>query len=69
MYVSHREIYFAYCHSIMKYGIILPVIHPSVKRYSLYKRKLLKVWLVQNLKLHVEACLGDYIEISFVPSE
>jgi len=30
------------------------VIHPTIKRYLFYKRKLLELWLVQNLELHVK---------------
>ena len=30
------------------------VIHSTVERYLLYKRKLLHLWLKHNLKLHVE---------------
>jgi hypothetical protein len=34
-----KSIYFAYFHSVLKYGIIFWVIHPTAGRYSLYKRK------------------------------
>jgi len=31
------------------------VIHPTIKTYLLYKRKLLELWLVQNLELQVKS--------------
>jgi hypothetical protein len=34
-----KSIYFAYFHSVVKYGIIFGVIHPTARRSSLYKRK------------------------------
>jgi hypothetical protein len=33
------SIYYAYFHSIMKYGILFGVTHPTVGRFSLYIRK------------------------------
>jgi len=30
------------------------VIHPTVERYLLYKRKLSELWLAHDLELHVE---------------
>jgi hypothetical protein len=35
-----KIIYFGYCHLETKYGIISAVIQLTVKRYSIYKRKL-----------------------------
>jgi hypothetical protein len=40
--VTLKTMYFAYFHSIMKYGIFFGVTHPAAKMYSLYKRKLLE---------------------------
>jgi hypothetical protein len=40
--------------SVTKYGMIYWTICPAEARYVLYKRKLLVLWLVQNLELHVE---------------
>jgi hypothetical protein len=41
-----KSIYFAYFHSIMKYGIILGVTHLIAKRYSLYKKKNIRLMAV-----------------------
>jgi len=43
-----RSIYYAYFHSVMKYGIIqgTGTICLTVKKYLFYTRKLLEVWLV-----------------------
>jgi hypothetical protein len=51
---SLKSIYFACFHSLTKYGMIFWAICPAEERYLLYKRKLLVLWLVQNLKLKVE---------------
>jgi hypothetical protein len=53
-----KSIYFAYFHSIVKYGIIFGVIHPTAGRSSLYKRKSSELWLGHILELHVE----DYLK-------
>jgi hypothetical protein len=49
-----KSVYFAYFHSVMKYGIIFGVIHQTAKRYSHYKGKLLDTWLVSNPEIHAE---------------
>jgi len=48
---SFKSIYFACFHSVTKYGMIFWTICPAEERYLLYKRKLLVLWLVQNLEL------------------
>jgi len=37
----------------------LGVIHPTVERYLLSRRKLLEFWPLQNLKLNVQVYLGN----------
>jgi len=43
-----KKICYAYLHSITKYGIVFAVSLPTTGRFSLYKRKLSLLWLVQN---------------------
>jgi hypothetical protein len=48
--------YYAYLHSVIKYGIIFfPVTLPEVERFSIYKRKSLELWLVHNAEIHAKA--------------
>jgi hypothetical protein len=54
-----KSIYFAYFHSIMKYGIIFWVILPTVKWYLLCRRELLELLLVSSLGIHAEICSWD----------
>jgi hypothetical protein len=54
-----KSIYFAYFHSIIKYGIIFGGIPPTVRRYSPYKRKSSELLSVQNQELHAEVCLKN----------
>jgi hypothetical protein len=49
-----KVIYFAYFHSTIKNGIIIWGIRPTVERYVLCKRKLLRLKLAQNLEIHVD---------------
>jgi hypothetical protein len=56
---SLTSIYSPYFHSIIKYGVIFGVIHPTVERYLLYERKLSELWLVHDWELHVEVCLNN----------
>jgi len=51
---SLKSIYFACFFSVTKCGMIFWTICPAEERYLLSKRKLLVLWLVQNLQLHVE---------------
>jgi hypothetical protein len=55
-----KSIYYAYCHSITKYGIIFGVTQPAAGRFSLYKRKSSELWLVHIPELHVEVCLSNH---------
>ena len=48
-----KSIYYAYVHSVLKYGILLVVSLPTVDRFSLYKRKSSELWSVHNPELHV----------------
>jgi len=47
---------FVITHFIHIYIYILPNDHHPTVEYLLYIRKLLALWLVQNLELHGEAC-------------
>jgi hypothetical protein len=49
-----KSIYFAHFHSIMKYGIIVGVIPPTVKLYLLCRRELLELLLVSSVGIHAE---------------
>jgi hypothetical protein len=55
---TFKTIYFACSQSVMKYRkIIGHNFAYSKNRYLLYKRKLLELWLLQNLEIHAGACL------------
>ena len=61
-------IYYAYFHSIIKYGTILGVTLPTVWRLSLYKRKSSELWLVHNPEREVDV-LFKQLEILPVPHQ
>jgi hypothetical protein len=57
------SVYFAYFHSIIKYGIIFwgnSRNSRKIERYFHYKRKSLELWPVSNIEIHVEVCLRDW---------
>jgi hypothetical protein len=49
-----KSIYYAYCHSIIKYGIFFGGTLPTVGRFSLYQRQSSELWPVHNPEPHVE---------------
>jgi len=53
------SIYYAYFHSIVKYGIIFWVTLPTVGRFSFYKRKSSALRLVHNPQPHAEFCINN----------
>ena len=55
-----QSIYYAYFNYIIKYGIFLQVILPTVERFSLYKRKSSELRLVHNPEPHVKVYLNNY---------
>jgi len=51
--------FFPPLHSSIKYGIILGAIHPTLRRYLLYRRKPLKLLVVPNLEIYKHIYLRD----------
>jgi len=54
-----KSIYYAYFHSITKYGIIFWGTHPTMGTVSLHKSKLSELWPVHNPETHVEVYLNN----------
>jgi len=54
-----KSIYHAYFNSIIKYGILFWVTFPTVGRYSLYKRKLSELQLMNHPEPLVEVYLHN----------
>jgi len=50
---TFKSIYCAFFHTLIKYDIILGVTLVAVGRFSVYKRKSSKLWMLYNPELHV----------------
>jgi hypothetical protein len=55
---SFKTIHFAYYYSLIKYRKI--ILQNSAHRNNIFTLKLLEFWSVQNLEIHLKACLRDY---------
>jgi hypothetical protein len=53
-----KSIFYAYFHSVIRYGKIYGVTLPIVWRFSFYNRKSSEFWQMHNPKLQVEAYLN-----------
>jgi len=53
-----KSIYYAYFHSIIKYGIIFWGNSSNSGKISIYKRKSSELWLVHNPEPHVQVYLN-----------
>jgi hypothetical protein len=57
--IALKSIYFTHFESLVKYGLIFEVIHPTVERCLLYKSELAELWLVHSLELRAEVSLKN----------
>jgi len=53
-----KSIYYAYSHSVIKYGIIFWG-YSTVGIFSLHKRRSSELWLLHNLEPHGEVYLNN----------
>jgi hypothetical protein len=55
-----KSVYFAYFHSIMKYGIIFWGYSSSSKKIFTLQKKIIKLWLVPSQEICVETYLRNW---------